>query len=150
MEHIEIKDPVTYLSVISRAFREFSDEFNFDYSESIEDAYKRAAKVINSKIEHDLIDTADENSECKHSLSLVRYCNDTGIVNAGPIEVKGNFVSENPEENYYFYLPDDSCRIRKVEYSEINKLNGSYFVGLFTIFNTMGQKVMVIEDVDCE
>ena len=151
MEHIEIKDPNIYLGVISRAFREFSDEFNFDYSESIEDAYKRAAEVINSNIEYDIIDTADENSECKHSLTHVRYCNDTGyIVNAGPIEVKGNFVSEDPEKNYYFYLPDDSCTIRRVDYSEIIEVNGSYFVGLFTVFNSIGQKVLVIEDVDCE
>ena len=152
MKHIEIKSPSIYLGVISRVFREFPDEFNFDYSESIESAYKRAAEIINSKIKYDIVDTADENSECKHSLTLVRYCNDIGIlVNDGPIEVKGNFVSENPEENYYFSLPYNSCTIRRVEYSEINKGNGNtYFVGLFTVFNSNGQKILVIEDINCE
>lgn len=150
MEHIEVKDPDIYFGVISRALKAFPNDFNFEYSESIEDVYKRAAEVINSKIEHDLIDTADENSECKHSLSLVRYCNDTGIVNAGPIEIKGNFVSENPEENYYFRPLDDSYGFERIKYSEINKKNGSYYVGLFTVFGTYGQKILVIEDINCE
>lgn len=58
MKHIEIKNPDIYFDVISRAIREFPNDFNFDYSESIEDTYKRAAKVINSKIEYDFVDTA--------------------------------------------------------------------------------------------
>ena len=146
MKHIEIKDPNIYLGVIGRALREFSDDFKFDYSESIEDAYKRAAEVINSKVEYDFVDTADDNSELKHSLTLVCYHNDNGRV-----EVKGNFVSENPEENLYFYLPDAFYPIRKIEYSEIDKSKyNTYFVGLFTVFDSYGIKRLIIEDINCK
>ncbi len=147
MEHIEVKNPHVYFGVISRAIREFSDEFNFDYSESIEDAYKRAAEVINSKVEYDTVDTADENSECKHSLNLVRYCS-SGCL----LEVKGDFVSENPEENYYFFSFDDEYgRFERIKYSEINKRDyGSYYVGLFTVFGPHGQKILVVEDINCK
>lgn len=97
MRHIEIKSPEIYFDVISRALREFPKDFDFDYSESIEDAYKRAAEVINSKIEYDAVDTADENEFFGHSLNTVRYYG-CGCV----IDVVGDFVSKNPEENYYF------------------------------------------------
>lgn len=145
MKHIEVKDPDIYFGVISRAFREFPYDFDFDYSESIEDAYKRAAEVINSKVEYDSIDTADENDFNGHSLNRVCYHNCNVIV-----DVIGNFVSENPEENYYFRDFDDSGGFEKVDYSEINKENCSYYVGLFTIFGTYGEKILIIEDINCE
>lgn len=145
MKHIDVKDPDIYLGVISRALREFPNDFNFDYSESIEDTYKRAVEVINSKIEYDGVDTADENYMHGHSLNLVCY-------NNGPCAVNtiGNFVSENPEENYYFRPFGDRYGFEKIEYSEINKENGSYYVGLFTVFGTYGEKILVIENIDCE
>lgn len=145
MEHIEVKNPDIYFGVISRALKAFPNDFNFDYSESIEDVYKRAAEVINSKIEYDTVDTADENSECKHSLNHVCYNNGACVINT-----TGNFVSENPEENYYFRDFDDSCGFKRIKYSEINKENGSYYVGLFTVFGMYGQKILVIENINCE
>lgn len=145
MKHIEIKDPDIYFGVISRALRDFPYDFDFDYSESIEDAYKRAAEVINSKVEYDSIDTADENDFNRHSLNRVCYRNCNVIV-----DVIGDFVSKNPEENYYFRPFDDTYGFEKVNYSEINKENGSYYVGLFTVFGTYGQKTLVIEDLNCE
>lgn len=144
-KHIEVKDPDIYFGVISRAIREFPNDFNFDYSEPIEDAYKRAAEVINSKIEYDSVDTADENSECKHSLNHVCYYN-----GRHKVDVVGDFVSKNSEENYYFRDFDDSCGFERIKYSEINKENGSYYVGLFTVFDMYGQKILVIENLDCE
>lgn len=145
MKHIEVKNPDIYFGVISRAIREFPNDFDIDYSESIEDSYKRAAEVINSKIEYDYVDTADENSECKHSLNHVCYHNGNCVV-----DVVGDFVSKNPEENYYFRDFDDSYGFEKVDYSEINKENCSYYVGLFTVFGTYGEKILVIEDINCE
>lgn len=144
MEHLEVKNPNVYLGVISRALREFPDDFKFDYSEPIEDAYKRAAEVINSKIEYDYTDTADENSKHEHSLTLVCYDYD-GI----RVEFEGNFVSKNPEENYYFYKNPEVYGTERITSSEINKLSGYYYVGLFTIFGTCGQKILVIEDINC-
>ena len=143
MKHIEVKDPDIYFGVISRAIREFPNDFDFDYSESIEDAYKRAAEVINSKVEYDCIDTADENDFNRHSLNRVCYHNCNCIV-----DVNGNFVSENSEENYYFRPFDDTYGFEKVEHSEINKETD--YVGLFTVFGTYGSKILVIEDLDCE
>jgi hypothetical protein len=145
MEHIEIKDLEIYMGVISRALREFPNDFDFDfdYSESIEDAYKRAAEVINRKIEYDYVDTADENSECKHSLNHVCYYNGSCRV-----EVVGDFVSKNTEENYYFRPFDDTYGFEKVDYSEINKETD--YVGLFTVFGPYGRKILVIEGLDCE
>ena len=145
MKHIDVKNPDIYFGVISRALREFPNDFDFDYSESIEDAYKRAAEVINSKIEYDAVDTADENEFFGHSLNNVRYCGG-GYV----IDVIGDFVSKNSEENYYFRPFDDIYGFEKVDYSEINKENGSYYVGLFTVFGTYGEKILVIEDLNCE
>lgn len=145
MKHIEVKSPDIYFGVISRAIREFPNDFDIDYSESIEDSYKRAAEVINSKIEYDGIDTADENVFNGHSLNRVCYygCGCT-------INVIGDFVSKNPEENYYFRDFDDSYGFEKVDYSEINKENDPYYVGLFTVFGTHGEKILVIENLDCE
>ena len=143
MKHIEVKSLDIYFGVISRALREFPNDFDFDYSESIEDAYKRAAEVINSKIEYDAVDTADENEFFGHNLNNVRYYGD-GCV----IDVVGDFVSKNPEENYYFRPFDDRYGFEKVEYSEINKETD--YVGLFTVFGTYGSKILVIEGLDCE
>lgn len=143
MRHIEVKDPDIYFGVISRALREFPNDFDFDYSESIEDAYKRAAEVINRNIEYDGIDTADENDFNRHSLNRVCYHNCNVIV-----DVIGDFVSENPEENYYFRPFDDTYGFEKVDYSEINKETD--YVGLFTVFGTYGSKILVIEGLDCE
>jgi hypothetical protein len=143
MEHIEVKDPDIYFGVISRALKAFPNDFNFEYSESIEDVYKRAAEVINSKIEYDTVDTADENDINGHSLNLVCYNNGACVINT-----TGNFVSENPEENYYFRPLDDSYGFERIKYSEINKETD--YVGLFTIFGLYGQKILVIEDINCE
>jgi hypothetical protein len=143
MEHIEVKDPDVYFGVISRALKAFPNDFNFEYSESIEDVYKRAAEVINSKIEYDIVDTADENDINGHSLNLVCYNNGVCVINT-----TGNFVSENPEENYYFRPLDDSYGFERIKYSEINKETD--YVGLFTIFGLYGQKILVIEDINCE
>ena len=145
MRHIEVKSLDIYFGVISRALREFPNDFDFDYSESIDDAYKRAAEVINSKIEYDAVDTADENEFFGHSLNNVCYHGDGRV-----IDVIGDFVSKNPEENYYFRPFDDKYGFEKVEYSEINKENGSYYVGLFTVFGTYGEKILVIEDINRE
>lgn len=145
MKHIEVKSLDIYFGVISRALREFPNDFDIDYSESIEDAYKRAAEVINSKIEYDAVDTADENEFFGHSLNTVCYYG-CGCV----IDVVGDFVSKNPEENYYFRPFGDIYGFEKVDYSEINKENDSYYVGLFTVFGAYGQKILVIDDIDCE
>lgn len=145
MKHIDVKNPDIYFGVISRAIREFPNDFDIDYSESIEDSYKRAAEVINSKIEYDGIDTADESKLMGHSLNCACYHNGNCV-----IDVVGDFVSKNPEENYYFRDFDDSYGFEKVDYSEINKENCSYYVGLFTVFGTYGEKILVIEDINCE
>ena len=139
MKHLEVKNPNVYFGVISRALEDFPDDFKFDYSEPIEDAYKRAAEVINSKIEYDYTDTADENSKLEHSLTLVCY-NYDGFRN----EFEGNFVSENPEENYYFRPLDDGYGFKRIEPSEIDN---STYVGLFTVFGLYGQKVLILEDL---
>lgn len=143
MKHIEVKSPDIYFGVISRAIKAFPNDFNFEYSESIEDVYKRAAEVINSKIEYDAVDAADENEFFYHSLNNVRYHNGSYV-----IDTIGNFVSEKPEENYYFRPFKDIYGFEKVDYSEINKETD--YVGLFTVFGTYGQKILVIESLNCE